>query len=213
MQQEPNEHLHSRDSALHSAFQVLMADAGGVMEQDAGLKEFFAGLVEPRFYSAGVVDRDLTAYVAGLLTEFADGAQIYRVQDAKGRRLQDVGEMLLESDPVYGPAPSFDREREVRKHIGDYTLFFTGMFPESVNPQRLRRHRLESFVDFVKAGKESYHIVAQFDMYEYAKEAALYERLSRAFERCVFGLNCVRQELDLLQHPMVRRKEEAKRVM
>ena len=41
--------------------------------------------------------------------------------------------MVLESNPVYGPAPSFDRERQVRKHIGDYTLFFTGMFPESIN--------------------------------------------------------------------------------
>ena len=37
-----------------------------------------------------------------------------------------------------GPAPSFDRERQVRKHIGDYTLFFTGMFPESINHFRLR---------------------------------------------------------------------------
>lgn len=173
-------------------------------QENANLREFFLGLVEPRFYQAGVVDRDLTVYVAGLLSKFAEGTQLYQVQDAKGRPLQDVGKMLLESDPVYGPAPSFDREREVRKHIGDYTLFFTGMFPESVNHHRLRKHRLESFVDFVKAGKESYHIVAQFDMYEYAKDAALYERLSRAFERCVFGLNCVRQELDLLQHPIVR---------
>ena len=47
--------------------------------------------------------------------------------------------MLLESNPVFGPAPSFDRERQVRKHIGDYTLFFTGMFPESINHLHLRR--------------------------------------------------------------------------
>jgi len=39
--------------------------------------------------------------------------------------------MLIESDPIYGPAPSFDRERQVRKHIGDYTLFYAGMFPEA----------------------------------------------------------------------------------
>ena len=179
-------------------------------EVDVKLKDFFLALVQPRFYSAGVVDRDLMAYVAGLLSEFADGEQLYRVQDAKGRPLQDVGEMLLESDPVYGQAASFDREREVRKHIGDYTLFFTGMFPESLNHHRLRRHRLESFVDFVKAGKESYHIVAQFNMYEYGEEASLFERLSRAFERCVFGLNCVREELDVMQHPIIRRSYEPK---
>ena len=41
----------------------------------------------------------------------------------------------------------------MRKHIGDYTLFFTGMFPESINHFRLRRNRLENFVDWIKAGK------------------------------------------------------------
>ena len=41
-------------------------------------------------------------------------------------------------------APSFDREREVRKHIGDFTLFFAGLFPESLNrwiKERLRDKR------------------------------------------------------------------------
>src|SRR5437899_6632116 len=46
-----------------------------------------------------------------------------------GRRLEDVGEMLIESNPLLGAA-SFGREREVRKHVGDYTLFLTGLFPE-----------------------------------------------------------------------------------
>jgi hypothetical protein len=39
--------------------------------------------------------------------------------------------MLVESNPMLD-APSFEREREVRKHIGDYTLFLTGIFPEYV---------------------------------------------------------------------------------
>ena len=30
------------------------------------------------------------------------------------------------------------RERAVRKHIGDYTLFMTGVFPENVAGQRRR---------------------------------------------------------------------------
>jgi len=39
--------------------------------------------------------------------------------------------MLIESNPLL-EATSFGREREVRKHVGDYTLFVTGLFPESV---------------------------------------------------------------------------------
>ena len=97
---------------------------------------------------------------------------MFKIRNANERPLSDVGEMLLEADPIYGPAPSFDRERQVRKHIGDYALFFSGMFPESINHYRLRRQRLENFVDFIKAGKESYYIVSKFDQFEYARAGA-----------------------------------------
>ncbi|GAC1658469.1 MAG: hypothetical protein NVS9B15_20230 [Acidobacteriaceae bacterium] len=178
-----------------------------------GLHDFFQALVEPRFEAAGVVDATVSEYVVTLLSEFVDGRNLYRVRNAEGKPLHDLGEMLLESDPVYGAAANFDREREVRKHIGDYALFFTGMFPESINSNRLRRHRLENFVDFVRAGKESYHIVAQFDLYEYEGEAYVFEQLSRAFERCVLGLNQVRADLQAMQHPIARNPEEPRLLM
>ncbi len=54
------------------------------------------------------------------------------------------------------------------------------MFPESINRFRLRRQRLESLIDFVHAGKESYFIVSQFDQMEYRKVAPLFGRLSQA---------------------------------
>jgi len=153
----------------------------------------------------GLHDRELSDYVASMLTEFCEVEQLYRLRNAGGQPLDDVGEMLLESDPVFGPAPSFDREREVRKHIGDYTLFFTGMFPESINHFRLRRQRLENFVDLMRAGKESYYIVSTFEHFEYAKVAPLFARLSQHFEQCVYGLNCVKNELSEMQHPITRR--------
>jgi hypothetical protein len=93
----------------------------------------------------------------------------------------------------------------VRKHIGDYTLFFTGMFPESINHFRLRRHRTENFVDWIKAGKESYYIVSKFEHFEYAKVAPLFANLSQNFEQCVYGLNLVKNELQEMQHPLVQR--------
>ena len=116
--------------------------------------------------------------------------------------------MLLESDPVYGPAPSFDRERQVRKHIGDYSLFFTGMFPESINHGRLRRARSESLIDFINAGKESYFIVSKFEHFEYAKVAPLFRRMSQEFEKLVYGLNQVKNEMRELQHPITQQADE-----
>jgi hypothetical protein len=174
------------------------------------LQQLFRELVSRNFSVPGVEVRDpqVAGYIANLLCEFCEADQVYKIRNAAGRPLGDVGEMLLESDPVYGEAPSFDRERQVRKHIGDYTLFFSGMFPESINHWRLRHQRLENFIDFVKAGKESYFIVSKFEFFEYAKVAPLFARLSREFERCVYGLNMVKNELQEMQHPVIRRTSE-----
>jgi hypothetical protein len=173
------------------------------------LREFFHVLVHKHLTeNLGLRDGEISAYVANLLADFCETDELNKIKDANGRSLTDVGEMLLEADPVYGPASSFDRERQVRKHIGDYTLFFSGMFPESINHHRLRRHRLENMVDFIKAGKESYYIVSKFEHFEYAKVAPLFSRLSKEFERCVFGLNIVKNELEVMQHPIAKRANE-----
>jgi len=173
------------------------------------LQQLFLDLVG-RHYTreVGIRDPQVVAYVSHLLAEFCEADQLYKIRDASNRPLADVGEMLRESNPVYGPAPSFDRERQVRKHIGDYTLFFAGMFPESINHFRLRRHRLENFVEWIKAGKESYYIVSKFEHFEYAKVAPMFASLSRNFEGCVYGLNMVKTELEVMQHPIARRPDE-----
>jgi hypothetical protein len=173
------------------------------------LREFFSELVTQHFADGvGIRDQEVAGYISNMLTEFCELDQLLRIRNSRDRQLDDVGEMLLESDPVFGPAPSFDRERQVRKHIGDYTLFFAGMFPESINRLRLRRARLENLIDFVKAGKESYFIVSQFDVFEYKKVAPLFGRLSREFESCVYGLNLVKNDLSERQHPLMRQASE-----
>ncbi len=173
------------------------------------LQQLFLDLVSHHYMTGvGLYNPGISEYVAAMLAEFAEVDQLYKVRNAAGRPLDDVGEMLLESNPVYGEAPGFDRERQVRKHIGDFTLFFTGMFPESINHLRLRRLRLENFVDFMKAGKESYYVVSRFDQFEYAKIAPLFAQLSEHFELCVYGLNLVKNQLAEMQHPIVRRTTE-----
>ena len=180
-----------------------------MIEETHPLRQLFTDLVARNFATGvGVYNQEVVGYVANLLTEFCEAEQLYKVRNAAGHPLHDVGEMLLEADPIYGDAPSFDRERQVRKHIGDYTLFYTGMFPESINRWRLRRARLEGFVDFVKAGKESYYIVSTFEHFEYAKVAPLFKHLSEYFERCVYGLNLVKNELQETQHPIMRSTAE-----
>jgi hypothetical protein len=172
------------------------------------LQQFFQEVVERNYDELGIRNFEVQSYVANLLTEFCEGESLYKIRNADGRQLSDVGEMLLQADPVYGPAPSFDHERQVRKHIGDYSLFFTGMFPESLNHSRLRRMRLENLIDIMRAGKESYFIVSKFEHFEYAKVAPLFRRMSQEFEKLVYGLNQVKNDLEEMQHPITRQTKE-----
>jgi hypothetical protein len=143
-------------------------------------------------------DREIILYLTNLLTDFSRAERLYAIRNARGKALEDVGEMLLESNPLF-EAASFDREREVRKHIGDFTLFFVGLFPEAVNHWRLRRQRLDSLLDYVRTGKESYFIVSEFNLYEYKEAAPLFKKMSDQFELCVFGLNLVKRNLERMQ--------------
>ena len=143
----------------------------------------------------GLNDPDVTNYVARLLCEFSEAGNLYKVRDETGRPIEQLGEMMLASDPVNGRAASFDEERALRKHIGDYSLFVAGMYPEAMCSDRRMRHHHPSLNELIQAGKESYFIVSQFNLFEYEQEAPLFARLSDSFERCILGLTLVREEL------------------
>lgn len=157
------------------------------------LRQLFQEVVAGCYASDGIQDSELAGYVGNLLTEFSASDRLYRIRDAGGKPVKEIQDMIAASDPVFGAAASFDEEREVRRHIGDYALFATGMYPESM---QLWRHSGESsFLEMVRTGKESYYIVSKFDLFEYQKEAPLFGRLSEEFERCMHGLTRVREEL------------------
>lgn len=176
------------------------------------LRSLFEELVEKNYSVVGLRDEAVTEYIVHLLDEFSSTRKLYRIRDAAGRPLNSVGELLIASNPIYGEADSFERERDVRKHVGDFTLFFTGMFPESLG--RRRGYRIESLIDYVAAGKESYHIVSEYERMRSSgsdtnseagprghEAAPLFEMLSAEFERCMYGLNLVKSELESFADP------------
>jgi hypothetical protein len=69
------------------------------------------------------------------------------------------------------------------------------MYPEASDNARRQRHHRPSLSELISAGKESYFIVSQFNLFEYEQEAPLFARLSDGFERCILGLTLVREEL------------------
>jgi hypothetical protein len=139
----------------------------------------------------GYAEAGLTGYLGNMLARFARLDSLYRIRAQDGRRIHEVAEMLVEGD-VRLNATSFEREREVHRHIGDYTLFWTGVFPESV--PRLRAASRDVFIDYVLQGKESYYIVSTFELGRHRDEAPLFRRLSEEFELWMEGLRGVRDK-------------------
>jgi len=167
-----------------------------MQSQPHPLEPFFRQAVRNSYEGKlGLHDPDLTVYIARLLCEFSEADKLYSIRDEAGRPIEELEEMERAADPVLGTAASFDDERSLRKHIGDFSLFVAGMYPEVTGSSRRLRHHYPSLKDLIRAGKESYFIVSQFNLFEYEQEALLFARLSDGFERCVLGLSLVREEL------------------
>jgi len=148
----------------------------------------------------GLFDPDVTAYVARVLCDFTNPENLYKIRDEAGRLIEDLQEMIDASDPIYGSATSFDAERAMRKHIGNYALFVAGMYPEAIDAGRCARSL--HLGDLIRAGKESFYIVSQFNLFEYEEEAPVFARLSESFERCALGLTLARDEMGEHLPPM-----------
>ncbi len=160
------------------------------------LEPFFQQAVRNSYEGKlGLHDPDVSDYVAHLLCDFSEAENLYKVRDEAGKPIEDLTEMLHAADPINGSAASFDEERKVRKHIGDYALFVAGMYPGAMDTNRRHRRAHPSLTELIQAGKESYFIVSQFNLFEYEQEAPLFARLSERFERCILGLALIREEL------------------
>lgn len=138
----------------------------------------------------GMNDAAIERYLESMLVEFMHFDGIYRLRDATGRRVRSVTEMVAEGD-VRLNATSFDREREVHKHLGDFLLFWSGMFPEELKNLPLP----DRVIDCEKQGKFSYYVVSTFDHKPYDEEAPVFKRLSEEFELLREGLSLVRRRL------------------
>jgi hypothetical protein len=143
----------------------------------------------------GLHDPELSSYVSRVLCHFAEDEHLFLKRGLTGHSTEELSGIMLGADPVHGTAPSFDAERSIRKYVGDYCLFVAGMLPEAIDAESDNQAHRPTLDELICAGKESYYVVSQFNVFEYRREAPLFERLSDQFERYVLGLALVREEL------------------
>lgn len=167
------------------------------LETDPTLRRLFSGLIERAFIQTlGVYESHVADYLATVLADFVHMKQAYKIKDLSGKPLEEVAEMLIHAD-VRLAASSFNREREVHKHIGDFTPFWAGVYPESL-PRLQAQTRRDHLLDYVQQGKNSYAIAASHDYGDYRQEAPTLKKISDEFELCLYGLHSVRTQMDSL---------------
>jgi hypothetical protein len=157
------------------------------------LHRLFRGLTEYAFMNElGIGDPSLVGYVAELLASFVPSHGVWQLHDNQGKRLFQVTAMVAEAEA----ASDALRRRECHRHVGDYTLFWTGVYPEA-----LRRFQggdsSDALISYQRQGKRSYHLASVLSAGN--DRETVFRRLSEQFELCAVGLSRVRREWEKIE--------------
>ena len=160
-----------------------------VVGNPEALRDMFAALTEHTFQvEIGIADTRLTDYLTDMLLRFIRSDALYRFRNLLGERLEDLAGMLCEAEERQGKP-----RREIYRHIGDFALFWAGVYPEALARLQATDSR-DHLLDYFAQGKRSYMLASRFDDEPYQEEAPVLRRLSEEFELCSVGLSHVRKE-------------------
>lgn len=150
------------------------------------LQGFFLNLTRQSFWQLGINDATVARYVADVLTDFASADSLYRVRSRTGKKLDSVVEMAAERRPGAERESGILRERALRKYLGDYTLFMSGIFRSYVEGK--------GFLDYyLEEGRRSYWTVSELDLSLYRTGFILFQELSKKFEYYSGALDYMRK--------------------
>jgi hypothetical protein len=165
------------------------------------LENFFGRAIRASFRDLALQDAPAAEYLANLLTRFARTENLYP-RGLAMPRLETVVDMLLDVQVAWEDAARFSPEHEVnvRRHIGDYTMFMTGCFRERVE-------RIASTGYYIQQGQRAYRFVSEHARASAGAGAPPYRRLAEHFERYAGALDYARRVhfYDAPRHPFFRR--------
>ncbi|QEF98012.1 hypothetical protein Mal15_20580 [Stieleria maiorica] len=164
-------------------------DHGGDELDGSTIERFFRGISEFIFHTKlGVADVQLVDYVSDLMLRFVRVDSLYWLRQSDGMRTKHVVQMICEAERRIGLA-----KREVYRHVGDFTLFWSGMYPESLAAKKNRGNSPDQLIDYCRQGKRAYAIAAEIDGGADRPSSELIQRMSEHFEMCAYGLREVRR--------------------
>ena len=153
------------------------------------LPRFFESVTRQAFGDLAIDDAPALRYLTELLTRFVRSEALRAIRELPGRRLDSVTDSLLAIQDVWATdSPDFSpgAERALRRQVGDYTLFMTGIFRDHVD-------RLAVTGYYEQEGRRAYRFVAEMARARSEAEAPLYRRLSDRFEMYAGALTYARK--------------------
>jgi hypothetical protein len=153
------------------------------------LPRFFESVTRQAFGDLAIDDAPALRYLSDLLTRFVRTEAIGSIRELPTRRLDSVTDSLLAIQHVWATdAPGFNpgTERVLRRQIGDYALFMTGIFRDHVD-------RLAVTGYYEHEGRRAYRFVAELARAGMAGDASLYRRLADRFEMYAGALTYARK--------------------
>jgi len=153
------------------------------------LPRFFERATRQSFRDLDLDDPPVMRYLVDLLTRFARTEALSLIRRLPARRLESIADSMLEIQRVWEwDSADFEPEAEpaLRRHIGDYALFMTGIFREHVE-------RLAVTGYYEHEGRRAYRFVAETERASGRPDAPLYRRLSDRFEHFAGALSYARK--------------------
>ena len=105
---------------------------GNEIPTDHPVRELFLALTHRGLRESQVSDEEIHLYLSNLLVEFVHMENVYKVKDQSGQRVEYLTDMFGCAEG----AGSVERS-DIYKHIGDFTLFVLGLYPESPHGARV----------------------------------------------------------------------------
>lgn len=156
------------------------------------IERFFRGISEFVFQTRlGVADVQLIDYVGDMMLRFIRVDSLYALRQNDGMRTKHLVQMVHDAERRIGLA-----KREVYRHVGDFTLFWSGMYPESLQAKGHSDLAPVGYLDYCRQGKRAYAIAAQIEGGEDRPPSELIHRMSEHFEMCAYGLREIRRQME-----------------
>jgi hypothetical protein len=157
-----------------------------ILERDATLRIspqlYFYILTRHVLKETGLESRPLSDYVASLLEAFSDRARMRSPADGSMQPIQYVSDMLV---ALRGASPT--QTFLIRAHIGNYSLFVSGIFRDSVESRAQRGAPDLSFYE--EMGRSNFRAAADHHVARTAALTPVFEQLAHSFRDVRGALN------------------------